>query len=138
MNLCKIHHSITITYSNKRAQSPEVCLTIETARKRILWQYHFSDTETRNAHHRARHPLSIAMKNLFISFFVLTSLSLIFSDSWNMLAETMLSKWEIKDADGNVKKPLLQNLVYALSVTVFSILVLYILTHPKLKLIGEE
>lgn len=78
------------------------------------------------------------MKNLFISFFVLTSLALIFSESWNMLAETMLATWEIKDEEGNVASPVLQNLVYALCVTGFSVTVLYILTHPKVKLIGEN
>lgn len=55
-----------------------------------------------------------------------------------MLAETMLATWEIKDEEGNVASPVLQNLVYALCVTGFSVTVLYILTHPKVKLIGEN
>lgn len=77
------------------------------------------------------------MKSIFISLFILTSLALIFSNSWNMLAETMLQKWEIKDKDGNVKAPVIQNLVYAIAVTVFSFAMLYVLTHPKLNLIKE-
>lgn len=78
------------------------------------------------------------MKIVFVSFFILTSLALIFSNSWNMLAETLLEKWEIKDKDGNVKAPVVQNLVYAIVVTIFSFSVLFVLTHPKLNLIKEK
>lgn len=67
------------------------------------------------------------MRDIFISLFVLTALSLIFSHAWNTVAETMLSTWEIKDKNGNVKKPVIQTLVYAISITILAIIVLYFL-----------
>ena len=78
------------------------------------------------------------MRDLVISLFVLTSLALMFSEAWNMFAETLLATWEIKNDKGEPVKPVIQTMVYAVCVSIFSIVVLYILTHPKLGLVAKE
>lgn len=75
------------------------------------------------------------MKELVISLFVLTSLAVMFSEGWNLFAETVLSTWEIKGPDGEPKKPIIQTFVYAIVISLISVFVLFILTHPKLGLV---
>ena len=65
------------------------------------------------------------MLDLFISIFVITALALMFSQSWNLVAETMLQKYERTDAAGNVVKPVDQTLMYAISITAISVFVLW-------------
>lgn len=64
-----------------------------------------------------------------------------FSHAWNMVAETLLSKFEIKkkDSNGNViigpngkpeiEAPVLQNLVYAIIITIMSVLILWFIHY---------
>jgi len=67
------------------------------------------------------------MWDVFFSFFVITALALLFAHSWNLFAETLISTWELKDSDGNVKDPVLQTMTYAIIMTVVSIAVLYLI-----------
>lgn len=55
-----------------------------------------------------------------------------------MFAETLLATWEIKNDKGEPVKPVVQTMVYAVCVSIFSVGVLYILTHPKLNLVAKE
>ena len=65
------------------------------------------------------------MIDLFISIFVITAMALIFAHAWNLVSETALQKYERKDDDGNIKKPIEQTLLYALGVTGVSIFALW-------------
>ena len=65
------------------------------------------------------------MLDLFVSIFVITALALMFSHSWNLVAETMLQKYERTDANGNVVKPIDQTLMYAISITAISVFALW-------------
>ncbi len=65
------------------------------------------------------------MWDVFFSFFVITALALLFAHAWNLFAETLIATWEIKDSNGNVKDPIVQTLVYALTMTLISIGILW-------------
>ena len=67
------------------------------------------------------------MRDIFISLFVLTALSLVFSHAWNLVAESMLDTWEFKTPDGTVKKPVLQTFIYAMSISVLAVTLLFLL-----------
>jgi len=65
------------------------------------------------------------MIDIFVSFFIIAALSLIFAHSWNMVATTILYKYERKDSNGKIVKPLDQILIYAVSITFLTLIVLY-------------
>lgn len=65
------------------------------------------------------------MWDIFVSIFVIAALSLIFAHAWNMVASTVLHKYERKNSDGTVVKPLEQILIYAIGVTILTIGILY-------------
>lgn len=76
------------------------------------------------------------MWDIFVSIFVIAALSLIFAHAWNMVASTILKKYEKKDSNGNVVKPLEQILIYAISVTLATILILYYIHyHTDIQLV---
>jgi TRAP-type C4-dicarboxylate transport system permease small subunit len=75
------------------------------------------------------------MWNIFISVFVIAAISLIFAHAWNMVVETMMRKYEKTDEYGNVVKPLKQILIYAICVTLFTLIILYyIYNYTDIKL----
>lgn len=75
------------------------------------------------------------MWDLFISIFVISALALTFAHAWNLVAETVLDTYEIKSDTGEVKKPVMQTVVYAAIVTAICILSLwYIHNHSTIDL----
>lgn len=69
------------------------------------------------------------MWDIFFSFFVITALALLFSHAWNMFANALIATWEIKDAEGNVKDPIIQSLTYAIVMTLLCICVLVVIHY---------
>jgi len=66
------------------------------------------------------------MIDLFISLFVITALALTFAHAWNLVAETALQQYERRDpVTKQVKQPVLQTLLYAIGITVVSVIALY-------------
>lgn len=79
------------------------------------------------------------MIDVFVSVFIVAALSLIFAHAWNMVATTALYKYERKDKDGKIIKPLEQIIFYALGVTLASVLILYYIHyHTDIKLTGRR
>jgi len=68
---------------------------------------------------------STAWHATFASIFLIAALGFIFANAWNMLAATMLKKYEKKDAQGNPIHPVNQTLAYALGISLLCIVVVW-------------
>lgn len=79
------------------------------------------------------------MIDIFVSVFIIAALSLIFAHAWNMVATTALYKYERKDKNGNIVKPMEQIILYAVGVTLASMLILYYIHyHTDIKITGRR
>lgn len=61
----------------------------------------------------------------FASIFLVAALGFIFANAWNMVAATMLKKYEKKDSQGNPINPVNQTVLYALGISVLCALVVW-------------
>lgn len=68
------------------------------------------------------------MIDIFLSIFVITALALIFSHAWNLVSEAALMRYAKRDPiTGEVRKPLNTSIAYAVSVTLLSVVVLWVI-----------